>query len=119
MVAAGNSTQYMRDMGTLLAENSEMAEIVVKSLEGAEMSRAERMRLNIYFRDNLLGWMNIYDQHEKGVLSDELWHYYRATISGAFCSFPSVRDLWMQSRDNYITGFNRFVETEAISSCTE
>jgi hypothetical protein len=110
LIAAGSSAAYIRDMNNLVAENGELAEILVKRRTGNSLTEAENLRLATFLSSTFIGWQAIHEQHEEGLLSDELWRVHREGMRTVLQGNPYVQEVWARQSDRFSVEFRELIQ---------
>lgn len=94
----------------LIAENSEFAELLRKGRDGEEISRADQVRLQSFYRTVTRNWnINLF-QYQSGVLNEGLWQGTRALITETFREDSGLYEHWRTHTDQFSPDFNELIE---------
>ena len=99
-----------RAEGNLLnAHDPVFAGIMVKSINGEELSQTELFQLDAYFRYMFVNWEWAHGEvvRGRGGLGAE-------SVGAVFATFPQALETWSRARDSYNESFQNFVESEVL-----
>jgi len=85
--------------------------IMVKSVNGDELTQTELFQLDAYFRYMFVNWEWAFDeaQRGRGGLGPE-------SVGGVFATFPQAVETWSRARYSYNEAFQNFIENEVLPS---
>jgi hypothetical protein len=56
LMASGSASAYIRDLNNMLAENGELAALIIKADESDSLSRTENLRMASFLSSTYVGW---------------------------------------------------------------
>ncbi len=94
----------------LIAENPEFAELLRKGRDGEEITGADQVRLQAFYRTVIRNWnINLF-QYRSGVLNEGLWQGTRALITETFREDSGLYEHWRMHKNQASTDFNELIE---------
>ncbi len=94
----------------MIASNGEFADVLAKGRTGEELTPAEFVRLQAFYRTVLRVWQTNISQYRSGGLSEETWRGTQALMSQTFKEDVSLLNHWREYRDQFNSEFNELVE---------
>lgn len=105
------------DFGALngtMSSTPELSYLYVTALENfGELDPDERARISQLFFATFHYFENMFYQHRKGYLEDDVWRGWRRLML-TYYSRPGFRSWWLLRRDVYSDSFVTFLETSRI-----
>ena len=102
--------ESIRDARTQVAENGELAAIVVKELDGENLNVVEKYQLSSYFMRGLVAYQTSYQQLPREEV-ERMANYFRRTYQTS----PTWRTTWEQKRDTFQPDFVQFIEQNVVN----
>ncbi len=96
-----------------IAENAEVAELLIKASQNGPLTDVERLRLRRFCYAGLRHWENIHYLHYTSVLDEKFWAPVRHEIIEIVRSSPFMADYWKDNQSSFTDEFN--TEMKAIS----
>jgi hypothetical protein len=98
-------------MNQSLASDPELTLLYIQALEDFDrLNSTEKARISQVFFMTFRYFENMYYQHRKGYLDDEVWIGWKRLVLTYFAS-PGFQAWWMLRRDVFSEPFVRFLET--------
>jgi hypothetical protein len=114
MVSRAATRQKVAQMamaaGSDVAINGDLAELLVRDLEGKEITPAQRLRLFARLYVALRHWENIHYQHLIGMLSKDEWRGFRLNLKALF-EWKTTQTYWKNERSFYSSAFQDEITT--------
>lgn len=94
----------------MIASDKEFAELLTKGRNGEQLSDAEFVRLQAFYRTVLRAWQTNVTQHEAGGLSIEAFEGTKSLMQQTFSQDVSLLNHWKRNRAQFTPAFNALVE---------
>ena len=91
------------------AQNPELAAAYTKARLGENLSDIEQTQLAFFSRATFRGIQNVFFQHRKGLISDEVLKDYEQVLRGA-SRWAHTKDWWNTERSSFDRDFVEFYE---------
>ena len=109
--AISDSTE---NLGSDLLNNREIAEILVRDINGDPLSAVESLRLQARCYRDMQHWENIFYQYNEGLVSADQWAGFRKNLV-ALLDINAYREYWEHEASHYSKAF----QAEMSSVITE
>jgi len=109
MQAADDYLASTSELNIAVSQSAELAELLVKSRNGDELTEAEGVRVRLIHANLLRSWSRLYFLHERGVFDDSLWNIQRSDMRRNLES-PDIVSYWESRRDQFDPGLNALIE---------
>ena len=100
------------------AQNPSLAAAFAKSRIGEVLSPTEETQLAFFSRATFRGVQNIFFQHRKGLISDEVWRDYEQVLMGQSIA-SHTKEWWRSERQTFDRDFVRAYESLISSAKTD
>jgi hypothetical protein len=100
------------------AQNSALAAAFSKSRIGETLSPTEETQLAFFSRATFRGIQNVFFQHRKGLISDEVWRDYEQVLIGQSIA-SHTNEWWRRERQTFDRDFVRAYELLISSAKTD
>ncbi|MGD8415480.1 MAG: hypothetical protein PVH91_00340 [Pseudomonadales bacterium] len=100
------------------AQNVALAAAFSKSRIGEALSPTEETQLAFFSRATFRGIQNIFFQHRKGLISDEVWRDYEQVLMGQSTA-SHTKEWWRRERPTFDRDFVRAYESLISSAKTD
>jgi len=107
---AQNFQADFRQHELLTAESSDLADIMYRIDQSADVTAVEAERARAFSSAVLRAWANAYYQHENGVLDNELWNGQARRMARTWSRFTAIKTLWTDDKDTFEPGFVEFMD---------
>ena len=94
------------NLGNDLLNNGDIAEILVKHINGAELSAVESLRLQARCYRDMQHWENIYYQFNEGLVSPDQWLGFRKNLI-ALLEITAYLEYWDHEASHYSDEFRK------------
>jgi hypothetical protein len=98
------------EMELFIAGNPEFAALLLKGIDGEELSSIEQLRLTIFYRRVLRSWQNLHYQYLSGALDESLWLGQQAGNEQTILSDNGLRTAWKANKLRFTDEFNSMIE---------
>jgi hypothetical protein len=96
-------------LGQDLIDDTGMAEILVRHINGEELTAEEEIRLQARCYRDMRHWENIHYQMSEDLVSREHWHGFRKNLQVLF-GIRAYREYWEHESELYSESFRKAVE---------
>lgn len=96
-------------LGQDLMDDTGMAEILVRHINGEEISAVEKIRLQARCYRDMRHWENIHYQMSEGLISEDQWKGFRKNLRILF-GIQAYCDYWEHESELYSESFRKEVE---------
>jgi len=112
LVAAQGHLEATATANQQMVAYPHLAELVARTLEGGELSRAEELQINNGYQTQLRSWQNSHYQYERGALDEAIWQGYSNNIADVLVNDSRYERFWRERLDYFTPAFNEFVESK-------
>lgn len=110
------NADYWLSYFTMLADN-QLGEIYSKGALGREELEGDQFRQFFFLcRATFMGCENQHHQYLSGLLDDDAYRGYQATIREQIAAFPGIRAMWQLVKHTYGTEFVKFLDGQIAST---
>ena len=111
--------QQYQEQGLLVMESAEIAEIILRASQSAELTPVDSVRYDSYLDVNLNLYEAVYTNALQGTVEPEMASAWLAWMPGLVCT-AGVRAFWTENKEFYHRAFRSAVDSVyAITTCPE
>ena len=105
-----NFQNAFAEVELMIASSPEFADLLTKGRNGEQLTDAEFVRLQAFYRTVLRAWQTNVTQHEAGGLSAEAFEGTKDLMQQTFNQDISLLNHWKRNRAQFTPAFNALVE---------
>lgn len=109
--ANSNFQKEFASVELMIASNGEFADLLAKGRGGDELSPAEFVRLQAFYRTVIRTLQTNMSQFESGGISAATWYGTKALMTQTFAEDKGLLNHWQTNRDQFNPELNKLVES--------
>ena len=108
---ASNFQNSFTEIEMQIAGNSEFAELLLKEREGANVSPADQLRLDVFYTNVLRQWQFVHFQYLSDALNEDIWRGQQAYFDQILGGDSGLLKHWKLSKVHYSRRFNNLIQS--------
>jgi hypothetical protein len=99
----------------LVAGNPEFADLLVKGVQGDDVTATEQFRLNAFYTNVLRQWQFIHFQYLTDTINEEMWLGELAFLNDIIGLDAGLFSHWQSNKRRYSPRFNELMESITVT----
>jgi hypothetical protein len=109
LAATDSYVAEMNQADYFIVADPDFADLLLKGVDGEELTRSEELRVNIYARTQLRQWQSAYFRYRNSALDEQFLRQMQNQIAGIIAQDPYIYAYWEERKSVWDPEFNDFI----------